>query len=187
MWSVYNGGLSCPHNSTFMFCKDRVFLARFEVLIVMLPNIQVLWNVICQWVSNSVFWRHQDPSKWWEPLAHWHSIKPQRTWIFQVFSVTFRALRVVSRSCTLLRSDTMYFTVWLQHAGITHCHEVEEYVICQKLEGMEVVCSQPQARSSLILVTNFPAQPDHLIWRWQQHQVPPTHQYLGAKLHGITF
>lgn len=133
-----------------------------------------------------MFWRHQDPSKWWEPLAHWHSIKSQRTWNFQVFSVTFRVLRVVSRGYTLLWSDTMYFIVWMHHAGITYCHKVEEYVICQQLQGMEVVCSQPQALSSIILVTIFPAQPDHLAWRWMHHQVPPTHQYLRTNLHGIT-
>jgi len=78
-----------------------------------------------------LFWRHQDPSKWWEPLAQWHSIKSQITWIFQVFSVTFMVLRVVSRGSTLLWSGTMYFIVWLQHAGITHCHKVEECVTCQ--------------------------------------------------------
>jgi hypothetical protein len=42
MWSGYNGGLFCPQNSTFIFCEDRFFIARFEVLIVMMPNIQVL-------------------------------------------------------------------------------------------------------------------------------------------------
>lgn len=37
----YNG-LSCPYNLTFICYKDRAFLAKFEVLIVMMPNILVL-------------------------------------------------------------------------------------------------------------------------------------------------
>jgi len=32
----------------------------------------------------------------------------------------------------------------------------------------------------------FPCTAYHLTWRWQQHQVPPTHQYLRANLHGVT-
>jgi hypothetical protein len=41
------------------------------------------------------------------------------------------------------------------------------------------------AWSSIILVTIFPAQTDQLTRRWKQ-QVPPTHQYLRANLHGVT-
>lgn len=93
-----------------------------------------------------------------------------RTWIFQVFAVTFRVLRVVPVGYTFVWSDVFY-------AGRTHCHKVEQYVTCQKLHGMGVACCHPQAKPSIVLVTIFPAQPDHLTWIWKQHQVSPKYQY----------
>lgn len=173
MWTWYNGWLSCPHNSTFMFCKT-VCLARWGSHSDVAEHCLVKCDV-SMGEQFPMFWRHKDPSKWWEPPAQWHSITSQRTWVFQVFSVTFSVLKVVFGGYILLWSATMYFIVRLQDAGRTYCHQMEEYVTWQKLQGMEVVCSQPQYWSFIILVTIFPAQPDHMTCRWKQHQVPPKH------------
>ena len=71
-------------NSLFLIYKYISMMpnnARFDVLTVLLLQIQVFWDVMqCHWANRC--WHLQSQAIHKEVLAHCHSITSQKTWIF---------------------------------------------------------------------------------------------------------